>query len=329
MNWFKNIACLHIKPCLGAALVCLSLVPTPASAGKPFKILTLDWTSQIVLSHIFGRLLEKQGHQVEYINKASDSQWFMLGSELANLQVEIWEGSMAERFNDLRQRGLLIDAGNHAAQTREEWWYPEYVEEKCPGLPDWSALNACAELFAEGNDRGRYYTGPWEKPDRARIRALQLDFSVITLKDSDALRQQLQKAVANKQPIMIFNWTPNWIEAVYPGKFIEFPVYTKACETDKSWGINKALNWDCGNPKNGWLKKAVSRHVPEQWPCAYELIRQISFTNEHISKAAALVEVDNLSVTEAADAWLQQHPDIWQPWLSSVSCSVSLNAEKN
>lgn len=29
-----------------------------------------------------------------------------------------------------------------------EWWYPAYMEERCPGLPDWTALLDCADAFS-------------------------------------------------------------------------------------------------------------------------------------------------------------------------------------
>ena len=41
----------------------------------------------------------------------------------------------------------MVDAGTHKAVTREEWWVPKYVADKCPGLPDWKALDKCAEIF--------------------------------------------------------------------------------------------------------------------------------------------------------------------------------------
>jgi glycine betaine/proline transport system substrate-binding protein len=288
--------------------------------AKPITILTLDWTSQVVMSHIFGKLLEHKGYSIKYLNKPSDSQWFLLSSENAHLQVEVWEGSMAERFDNLVSRKLIIDAGTHDAKTREEWWYPDYVEEDCPGLPDWRALNNCASLFTEGGTKGLYYTGPWEKPDRARIRALHLDFDIVTLSNSDELRRKLESAIKDKKPVMIFNWTPNWVEAVYQGHFVEFPDYAPECETEKSWGINKNLNWDCGNPKDGWLKKAVSKNFPDDWPCALQLVKAISFDNKEISETAALVEVSGLSAEQAAQRWLEQNHPRWQNWLESSQC---------
>src|SRR3546814_6777684 len=69
--------------------------------------------------------------------------------------------------------GRMVDLGSHNATTRDDWWYPEYMEEICPGLPDWQALNACADKFAapETAPKGRYLAGPvdWIKQDRKSV----------------------------------------------------------------------------------------------------------------------------------------------------------------
>jgi len=318
-----------LVPALLVQLAISMSVSAQSQTPNSIKILQLDWTSQIVLSHIFGDLLQKKGYQVEFISKESDSQWFLLSSKQAHLQVEVWEGSMATRFDELVKRGLIQDAGTHAALTREEWWYPAYVEKVCPGLPDWQALNNCSHLFDQSPDgKAIYYTGPWEKPDRARIRALKLNYEVKQLDDSDSLRQQLESAIAQKKPIVIFNWTPNWVEAVHPGKFVEFPTYMAECEYDPGWGINPDLNWDCGNPKNGWLKKATAVNVATDWPCAFELINNISFNNDDIAKAAALVEVEGLSAEAAATYWLESNTSTWQAWINSSQCQVEMTSSK-
>ncbi len=299
------------------------LASTAQNTPTPIKILTLDWTSQIVLSHIAGRLLQQRGYAVEYLSRDSDSQWFLLSSGHADLQMEVWEGSMSKRFVDLLSRQLIVDAGSHQALTREEWWFPDYVKSECPGLPDWRALNNCARLFAPpGAARGIYYTGPWEKPDRARIRALGLDFEVKQLRDSDALREKLVAAIETSTPIMIFNWTPNWIEAVYAGEFVEFPAHSIECESDPAWGVNSDLAWDCGNPSDGWLKKAVSRQLQAERPCAFEVISRLEFDNNQIAAAAAYVEIDHLSADAAALRWLHENDKAVQSWLAAIECQA-------
>ncbi len=306
-------------------VTCAILTSTHLNAKAPeIKILTLDWTSQIVVSYIVGDLLQKTGYSVGYLPEAAESQWFLLGSELANLQVEIWEGSMAKDFKRLEDRGLILSAGDHEALTREEWWYPDYVKEKCPGLPDWQSLKECSGIFSDGDSlQGKYFTGPWEKPDRARVRSLGLSIEVVTLKDSDALRARLETAILARRPILIFNWTPNWVESIYDGEFVEFPVHEPACETEAAWGINKNLNWDCGNPKRGWLKKAVSRNFPVTWPCAFKLLENISFNNKQISDAAALVEVNGYDYSTAAKYWLASNKIAWNSWIAETDCNIT------
>lgn len=313
----------QLRGALFVAALFLTAPGHPAAAPAPVKILTLDWTSQVVVSHIFGDLLELLGYPVVYLSDTSDSQWFLLSSGQADLQVEVWEGTMGDKMAALSRRGLIIDAGNHDALTREEWWYPAYVKTLCPGLPDWRALKSCASLFADdGGARGRYYSGPWEKPDRARIRALDLPFDVVTLKDSDALRDVLEKALAKRTPVLLLNWTPNWVESVYDGEFVEFPEYAEVCERDPEWGVNQALTWDCGNPKDGWVKKAVSRDFAARGGCGYALVRAIRLTNEDISEAAALVEVHGLSHAAAARRWLDEHGSDWDAWMRAAPCGA-------
>ena len=136
----------------------------------------------------------------------------------------------------------------------------------CPGLPNWQALNNCSSLFSQKDNlsKGIYYGGPWEKPDKARVRALAMNYIVVNTNTADQLQQKLADAHKKQQPIVLFNWTPNWIGAVYKGKFVEFPEHHLDCETEPSWGINPNFLFDCGNPKSGWLKKVVSTDVPKK-----------------------------------------------------------------
>ncbi|ARU54601.1 glycine betaine ABC transporter substrate-binding protein [Oleiphilus messinensis] len=294
----------------------VDLVAAVEIKKKPIKIVTNNWTSQIVLSKVVGEVFSALGYQVQYLKTSVSDQWGALAHGVAHLQVEVWEGTMADMFNRMVAEGSVLDAGEHEAKTREDWWYPAYAEKVCPGLPDWQALKACANQFAiEGDNFGTYFAGPWEKPDEARIRALGLNFRVRNLKNGDDLWVELKKAYAEQRPIVLFNWTPNWVESRYAGKFVEFPAYDPVCESDPAWGVNGQYLYDCGNPKNGWLKKAAWHGMPDTWDCAYRTLKKINFSNQQIASAAALVDVDLLSYDAAAKQWLQENKVTWQGWI--------------
>lgn len=285
---------------------------------KPINILINNWSSQIILSKITGKIFNHLGYPVSYINSTVDGQWGALAYGSADIQVEVWEGTMTSQYTHTLDSGTIVDAGNHKALTREDWWYPNYVEELCPGLPDWKALKNCSELFSRPNSNGSgvYFAGPWEKPDEAKVRALNLDFIVNIFKNSDAIWVELEDAYQKKLPIMIHNWSPNWVESRYKGKFVEFPKFHPDCETDPSWGINKNFLYDCGNPKNGWLKKVANTKFAENNACAFNTLKNINFSNQQISETTAWVYADALSYDQAADTWLTQNSNLWKTWIA-------------
>ncbi len=71
-----------------------------------------------------------------------------------DFQIEVWEGSQRDSFEKALAEGA-VDYGAHDAITREDWWYPKYVKDVCPGLPDWKALDACAAKFATAETGAR------------------------------------------------------------------------------------------------------------------------------------------------------------------------------
>lgn len=280
-------------------------------------LLRLDWTSQQVITQITGKILKAIGVSVDYLDSESKGQWFLLNSGEADVQMEVWEGTMAKQFDELVAQGRLVDAGHHDVRTREDWWYPAFVATLCPGLPHWEALNDCEELFATDDSKGKgvYYSGPWEKPDRARIRALKLNYKVVELPDGKALNEKILQAMKAQQPILIFNWSPNWVDVTYEGAFVEFPDYEAACETDPAWGINREYPWDCGNPANGWLKKTISRRLLARSPCSAKIIKTIQFNTNDLAEAAYRVDIQGKTVERAASLWMAANTERWKAWL--------------
>ncbi|CAM2063733.1 ABC transporter substrate-binding protein [Sulfidibacter corallicola] len=305
--------------CWFVKAICLMYLCAPPAPDSPNAIVIAEnyWSSQIVLSQILGSLLESLGYSVVFRPSDTDRQFEALGRGLIHVQLEVWEGTMKESFERELATGRIIDVGSHDAESREEWWYPHYVEELCPGLPDWRALNECAHLFAtmETQPKGRFLTGPWEKYVQQRIDALGLNFVAVEAPQPDTLWSELGEAFRRKQPILMFNWTPNSVEYVYHGHFVDFPIYRPDCESIPSWGINPDALFDCGSPRNGWIKKTVWRHFPKDWPCAYKIVQRLSLTNQMFSEIAALIDFQGYTKVEAAEIWIQKHPEVWAAWI--------------
>ena len=320
-NCWKGAAC---------ALVCAAFAfgGAPARAQDcgsedPIVIPTHNWSSQIVMSHVVGQLFEKIGCNVEYTSTDSQTVYEAVRIGDATIEVEVWEGAFAASFNKALDKGGILDAGNHAAVTREEWWYPAFVEEHCPGLPDWKALKECSEKFArpDSDGKGVFVDGPadWAHDHFApMIDALELNFVMKNVGGAPALWAELEAAAKNNEPIVLFNWTPNFTDALYGGKFIEFPARTDACIKDASWGVNPKAVRDCGNPADGYLKKAAWHGMPVKWPAAYKALTRVSFTTHQIGTMALYVDVEEMKHEEAAARWIAENEAVWKPWLHAA-----------
>ncbi len=289
-----------------------------ALSEKPIVIATHNWSSQIVMSYIVGMIYQEMGYNVEFTPTDSQAVYEAVRLGDVALELEVWEGAFGVAFNEALEKGGLIDVGDHDAITREEWWYPKYVEDLCPGLPDWQALNACAEMFAtpETAPKGRFLAGPadWLKQDQERVEGLGMNFEVVNAGSAAALWAELASASERGAPIVLFNWTPNFIEAVYEGEFIEFPEFEDECRTDPAWGLNAELTHDCGNPADGYLKKAAWEGMEAEWPGAFKTLQKINFTNAQIAQIAAMVDIDELEPEEAAAKWFEENRDVWETW---------------
>ena len=286
-------------------------------SDEPIIIVQNNWTSQLVLSYVVGKTLEDMGYTVEYAPSDSQLQFQAMADNDMDFQVEAWEGSMKSAFEAAVENGML-DAGTHDAETREEWWVPKYVLDECPEATNWEGLNACAEQFAtaETSPKGRFVGPPadWGKNYADRVKSLEMDFEAINVGQAATLWAELQSAYDRKEPIVLFNWTPNFIESKFEGAFVDFPKPEPACFDDPEWGPNPNATGDCGAPHSGWLKKAASPRLPETWPGAYEVLQRINFDNAQIADASLLVDVDGMEPEEAAEKWMEDNADLVKSW---------------
>ncbi|MEN9411132.1 MAG: hypothetical protein RL216_3106, partial [Pseudomonadota bacterium] len=167
-------------------------------SSDPIMIPTHNWSSQIVMSNVVGQIFESMGNSVEYVSTDSQAVYEAVRLGDASLELEVWEGAFGASFRAAVEKGGIHDVTTHAAVTREDWWYPMWTKEACPGLPDWQALNECAAKFAtpETGDKGRFLGGPvdWLKHDQEKVDALGMNFVVVNAGSAAALWAEIAAA---------------------------------------------------------------------------------------------------------------------------------------
>ena len=305
----------------GTAAVALALTgPAWAAAPEskdPIKLTIHDWTGQYVTTHIMGEVLKSMGYNVEYVQADYIAQFAGLESGDLHVAMEMWETTGKEAMEASLATGKTVDLGETGMHAIEEWWYPLYMKEKCPGLPDWKALNDCAEAFStpETHPKGRYLGGPvtWAGFDDERAEALGLDYEVVHAGTDAALFAEIQSAYQRKAPILAWVYTPHWAPIKFDGEWVEFPRYTAECYSDPSWGMNKDMAYDCGKPR-GWIKKVGWKGGEQKWPKAYDAIRNFHIDNQEMGQLIIKIDLEGQKLEDVIAGWIADNEAVWKKW---------------
>lgn len=320
---WKSLA-VGVVAATGLAMAAPATAEVPESED-PLTFTLNDWGTQKINSYIMGTILEKMGYNVEYQSADYIAQFQGIKSGDLTVAMEIWETTAKENFEDAISSGKAVDLGSIGVRAIEEWWYPDYVEEKCPGLPDWKALRDCAEVFASPQTypKGRYLGGPvtWEGRDPERVEALDLPFKVIHAGTNAALQAEIQSAIQRKEPIVAWVYQPHWLPAKYDGKWIEFPEYTEACYNDPEWGPNPDKKYDCGKPR-GWIKAIGWSGGTDKWPTAYEAIKNFELSTEEVGSLAGEVGLEGREAQAVAEEWVANNKDVWSEWVADAKAAA-------
>jgi glycine betaine/proline transport system substrate-binding protein len=291
-----------------------------AESADPIKLTLHDWTGQLITTNIMGEVLKQAGYTIDYVQADYIAQFTGLKAGDLHVAMEIWETTGRDAMDEATATGEVENLGETGMQAIEEWWYPAYMTEQCPGLPDWKALldEACAEAFstAETAPSGRYLGGPvtWGGYDDERVVALELPFEVVHAGTDAALFAELESAYQREAPIILWVYAPHWAPAKYEGEWVEFPEYTAECYADPAWGSNPDEAYDCGKPR-GPIWKVAWSGVKDTWPGAYEAIQAFTVDNDEMGAMVAAVDLDGKSVEEVVAGWMAENEARWSTWI--------------
>ncbi len=299
---------------LGGMLAASSLAaPLAAQAEEskdPIIIALHDWTGQHLTSHVAGELLKAKGYKVEYVTIDYLTGLTAMENGDVTVMTELWATTAGDAMKASDATGKTENLGPLGPAAKEEWWYPLYMKEKCPGLPDWKALLKCGEAFSapETAPKGRYLgmEATWGGHDPERIEALGLPFVAVDAGTESAMFAELKSAYERKAPIMLWVYSPHWVPSVFEGEWVQFPEYTEACYTDPKWGINPDKAFDCGKP-HGDIFKYTSAETKKKWPGAYEVLKKLKIDGPELNLMVKEVDVDGKPLDEVVAAYVTKH----------------------
>ncbi|MEP3054235.1 ABC transporter substrate-binding protein [Ascidiaceihabitans sp.] len=288
----------------------------PESADT-IKVILNDWTGQHFSTRVAGELLEKMGYNIEYVSAGALPQHAGLAQGNLHLQTEVWSNNVGDIYPNAVAAGDIVVVGDLGLEPKEGWIYPPYMEEKCPGLPSYTALYDCAQAFAgaETFPEGRLITYPadWGTRSRDVVEAIGMPFTPIAGGSEGAMIAELNSAMANKDPILMMMYQPHWIFSAHEFNWVEWNAVEGECEEE-----TQTKEAACGFAQ-AQVNTVVWSGFEEKWPAAFAMLTELTLTNADENAAILQVDSEGRDVSDVASEWIANNADRWQPWIDAAT----------
>jgi len=299
----------------------LTLVFPAVGQDKGTVILVENPWSASALNVAVARILieEELGYTVETLLLDESAQWAAIGAGEAHASLEVWPSGHASNIAQYIDELNLVENGGLLGPVGKIGWYiPAYLLEDYPELETWEGFvdDEIAEMFAtaETGSKGQFLAGApgWTQYDAEIIENLGLNLEVVSAGSEEAILAAVEAAYRRQQPILFYFWTPHSIHAQYDLVPIALPEYSDECYEGAAEGDTDAIA--CDYPADELLK-IFWAELKTEMPEVHTFLSRMEYSTEDQISMIAAVELDGLSIDEAAQAWIDENPEVWEAWL--------------
>jgi glycine betaine/proline transport system substrate-binding protein len=298
---------------IGLALLLAAAPGQAADLGakdEPIKLAMLEWTGAHISTHIAGQLLETLGYKIEYVTAGNFPHFSGLADGTISASVEIWLNNVGDIFPKALAEKKIVDLGSLGLKTEEGWLYPKFMEEVCPGLPDWAALEKpdCVQALStpETAPSGRFldYPADWGSRAATIIADNELPYVAVPAGSEGALVAELESAAAAKTPLMMMFWGPHYALAETEVGWVSMP----PCKEQN--------NDHCITPPD--VDKVVWSGFGEKWPAALAFLNAFKVDAGEQQKMMLAIDRDGKDIDAVVKDWITNNEAVWKPWVDGA-----------
>ena len=282
----------------------------------PIKIVINDWTGQHVSTKIAGEVLKKMGYNVEYVSAGALPMLAAIAAGDLDFVTEVWTNNVNQFYHDGIASGDIILVGELGLSPQEGWIYPPYMEEKCPGLPNYMALYDCAMAFGRADTfpKGRLITYPadWGTRSKDVVAAIDMPFIPIAGGSEGAMVAELQSAIKKKEPVISMFWQPHWIFATQEFNWVTWNPVDGPCQEE-----TQKKDTACGF-EQAKVVKISSKQFKEKYPHAFKFLDAYTLNNDIENLGMLEIDVNGKKLEAWVDEWIAGNESVWQAWIDAA-----------
>ena len=285
-----------------------------AAECAEFNMAINPWVGYEASAYVVGQVAANElGCDVKYQDLKEEVAWQGMAAGTVDVVIENWgHDDLKKKY--IEGQGSVVDVGPNGNIGVIGWYVPPWLAEENPEVLDWENLNDFADEFAtpESDGLGQLLDGDpsFVTNDEALVENLDLDFEVVFAGSEAALIQAFRQAEEDKQWVLGYFYEPQWFLSEVPLVKVNLPPYEEGCDAD-------AAKVACDYPEY-ILDKIASAEFMDSGSPAATLVENFNWSNDDQNVVAAYIAQDGMSAQDAADKWIDENPDVWEPWLEGT-----------
>ncbi|MCP1639996.1 glycine betaine/proline transport system substrate-binding protein [Streptococcus gallinaceus] len=286
-KWVGIVALvLFIGAALGRSFTTMNTDAT--TKDKTIRISYVQWDSEVTSTNVIGEVLKQAGYKVDMIPLDNAVSWQSVANGNADFTTSAWlpvtHGQQYKKYQD-----KLEDLGPNLENIRLGLVVPSYMTD----VNSISDLSDQAKKSITGIEPG---AGIMDAAKSAKKEYDNLSDWELTASSTGAMTSSLDKAIRNKEEIVVTGWSPHWMFSKYDLKYLEDP--------KKSFGEAENINTIA--------RKGLKKDAPE----VYQIVDRFHWTQKDME--FVMLEINNgKTPEEAAKNWIKQNKKIVQEWTKS------------
>ena len=290
----------------------------PDNSGTTINFSVSPWQGSAANVAVAQKLLEdKLGYTVDTTDIDEYAQFPALANGDLDATLEVWPSGHAKDYKKYIESGNgVVDGGPLGVIGQIGWWIPTYLLDANPELATWEGIKGNEAMFqtSESGSAGQLLDGDpsYVTFDQQIADNLGLNLKVVYAGSEAAELTELKTAYNAKEPILMYFWTPHWAQEKYDLTMVELPEVTPECEQAAAEGTDA---YACAYPQDD-LYKAFNQDLQTRAPAAFALLSAMQWTNDDQNKVALDIN-DGMDPADAAQAWIDANPTVWQPWVDA------------
>jgi glycine betaine/proline transport system substrate-binding protein len=302
-----------------AAVAVLVAGPAGARSKASCGTVTINeqaWAGSTANTYVAKAVLERIGCKVKITQIAEIPVYQALADGKTDAVLEDWQHVDQYKQYITKQHTSVLE-GSNGVNGHIGWYIPDYVMKAHPAFATWKGLKGHESLFKspESGSQGMFLGGDpsYVQKDQQLIQALGLNFKFVSVGAEPAQVARWTQLVKQKKPVLLYWYTPQYLNVQYHLVEIKLPKRFKGCLDDAKTG---------GDPKKYAcaydtypLNKVFSTKFAKSGSPAVAVLKRFGWSNLDQNSVAKWIAGDHMDPGKAAKKWIAANPGKVNTWL--------------